>query len=36
MPNMQYIDRLIKDYEEKSIRAPVPRAKKQLTDGFAK
>jgi len=36
MANVEHINRLIGDYEQETIRAPISHAKEQLTDGFAK
>jgi len=36
MADVEHIIRLIGHYEQQTICAPISRAKKQLTDGFAK
>jgi len=36
MTDVKNINRLIGDYEQETIRAPISHAKEQLTDGFAK
>jgi hypothetical protein len=36
MADVEHINRLSGDYEQKTICAPISRAKQQLTDGFAK
>ncbi len=35
MADVEHINRLIGYYEQEAIRAPITRAKQQLTDGFA-
>jgi hypothetical protein len=36
MADVEHINRLIGHYEQEAICAPISRAKKQLTDRFAK